>query len=120
MSLKLTGITIDNNNCTITNKIKFLCFGFIQKHFVKSKSENSMWEGTGRFVLKFRVILLLILATSTGFMAWHASKVELSNEFSRAIPLDNIKYIQYQSFKQKFGEDGNLMVIGMQTDRLFT
>lgn len=53
-------------------------------------------------------------------MAWHASKVELSNEFARAIPLDNIKYIQYQSFKKKFGEDGNLMVVGMQTDHLFT
>ncbi len=79
-----------------------------------------MWESTGRFVLKFRIVLLLVLAVTTAFMAWHASKVELSNEFARAIPLDNIKYIQYQSFKKKFGEDGNLMVVGMQTDHLFT
>lgn len=79
-----------------------------------------MWESTGRFVLKFRIVLLLALAATTAFMAWHASKVELSNEFARAIPLDNIKYIQYQSFKKKFGEDGNLMVVGMQTDHLFT
>lgn len=79
-----------------------------------------MWESTGRFVLKYRVALLLILAVSTAFMAWHASKVQLSNEFSRAIPVDNIKYLQYQSFKEKFGEDGNLMVIGLQTDQLFT
>ncbi len=79
-----------------------------------------MWESTGRFVLKFRIVLLLVLAATTAFMGWHASKVELSNEFARAIPLDNIKYIQYQSFKKKFGEDGNLMVVGMQTDHLFT
>ena len=79
-----------------------------------------MWESTGRFVLKYRIVLLLGLIVSTAFMAWHASKIELSNEFARAIPLDNIKYIQYQSFKKKFGEDGNLLVIGMQTDHLFT
>jgi len=79
-----------------------------------------MWESTGRFVLKFRIVLMLVLIVSTAFMAWHASKVELSNEFARAIPLDNIKYIQYQSFKKTFGEDGNLLVIGMQTDHLFT
>ncbi|MEO5999947.1 MAG: MMPL family transporter [Chitinophagaceae bacterium] len=79
-----------------------------------------MWESTGRFVLKYRIFLLLILAVSTAFMAWHASKVELSNEFSRAIPVDNPKYIQYQSFKKKFGEDGNLLVIGIQTNELFT
>jgi predicted RND superfamily exporter protein len=79
-----------------------------------------MWENTGRIVLKYRILLLLILGLATTFMAWHASKVELSNEFARAIPVDNIKYVQYQSFKKKFGEDGNLMVIGIQTDHLFT
>jgi predicted RND superfamily exporter protein len=52
-------------------------------------------------------------------MAYHASKVELSYEFSRAIPTDHPKYKAYQEFRKKFGEDGNLLVIGIQTDRLF-
>jgi predicted RND superfamily exporter protein len=78
-----------------------------------------MWESTGRFVLRYRVILLILLAVSTAFMAWRASKVELSNEFARAIPVDNPKYVEYQEFKKKFGEDGNLLVIGIQTDQLF-
>lgn len=78
-----------------------------------------MWESTGRFVLKYRVPLLFLLAASTAFMTWHASKVELSYEFSRAIPLDNPKYQQYQSFKKQFGEDGNLLVIGLQSNNLF-
>lgn len=79
-----------------------------------------MWESTGRFVLKYRVVLLLLLAAATALMAWQASKVELSYEFSRAIPVDNPKYLEYQAFKKKFGEDGNLLVIGIQTDKLFT
>lgn len=79
-----------------------------------------MWERTGNFVLRFRLPLLILLAVSTAFMAWHASKVELSYEFSRAIPVDNQKYLDYQAFKKKFGEDGNLMVIGMHSENLFS
>lgn len=79
-----------------------------------------MWERLGRFILKFRLPLLLMLAAITGFMAYHASKVELSYDFSRAIPINNSKYKAYQEFKKKFGEDGNLLVIGIQTDKLFT
>jgi predicted RND superfamily exporter protein len=78
-----------------------------------------MWGSIARFVLKFRLLLLLILAGATAFMAYHASKVQMSYEFSRAIPTDNPKYITYQAFKKKFGEDGNLLVIGIQTKKLF-
>ncbi|HEY8387909.1 MAG TPA: MMPL family transporter [Parasegetibacter sp.] len=52
-------------------------------------------------------------------MAYWAGKVELSYEFTRAIPTDNPKYQLYQEFKSTFGEDGNLLVIGVQTDDLF-
>ena len=52
-------------------------------------------------------------------MGWQASKVKLSYEFSRAIPTDHPKYIAYQAFKSKFGEDGNLLVIGIQTADFF-
>jgi predicted RND superfamily exporter protein len=49
-------------------------------------------------------------------MAYHASRVQLSYDFSRAIPTNNPKYKAYQEFRKKFGEDGNLLVIGIQTD----
>ncbi len=63
--------------------------------------------------------MLLVLAALTGFMVWQASKVQLSYDFSRAIPINNPKYKAYQEFRKKFGEDGNLLVIGIQTDKLF-
>ena len=53
-------------------------------------------------------------------MGYFASKVKLSYEFSKAIPTDNAKYIEYKAFKEKFGDDGNLLVAGIQTDSLFT
>ena len=79
-----------------------------------------MWQSLGRFILRYRLALLLILTALTAFMAYHASKVELSYDFSRAIPINNPKYKTYQEFRKKFGEDGNLLVIGIQTDSLFT
>lgn len=78
-----------------------------------------MWANLGRFILKNRWILLISILAATAFLGWHASKVELSYEFTRAIPLDNPKYQAYQAFRQKFGEDGNMMVIGVQTEGFF-
>lgn len=78
-----------------------------------------MWQWLGRFVLQFRLPLLISLLLITAGMGYLASKVELSYEFTRAIPLDNPKYKAYQAFREKFGEDGNLLVIGVETDRFF-
>jgi predicted RND superfamily exporter protein len=78
-----------------------------------------MWQRLGHFILRFRVPLLIGLLLITAFMGYQASKVELSYEFTRAIPLDNPKYKAYQAFRAKFGEDGNLLVLGIQTDSFF-
>ena len=78
-----------------------------------------MWRSLGLFVLKYRLLLLIILLLSTILMGYWAGKVQQNYEFGRAIPIDNPKYLEYQAFKKKFGEDGNLLVIGFQTDSLF-
>jgi uncharacterized protein len=79
-----------------------------------------MWKALGALVLKFRFPLLAILLVLTVFMGWHASRVKLSYDFAKAIPTDNPKYQDYQAFRQQFGEDGNLLVIGLQTGNLFS
>jgi predicted RND superfamily exporter protein len=78
-----------------------------------------MWESLGKIVLRYRAPLLVLLLAITGFMGWHASKVRINYEFATAIPTDNPKYIAYQAFRRQFGEDNNLMVVGVQTDRFF-
>jgi predicted RND superfamily exporter protein len=65
------------------------------------------------------LFLLIALLAVTGFMGWRASKVKLSYDFNSAIPTDNPKYKAYQEFRKTFGEDGNLLAIGVQTDKLF-
>ncbi|MEI9913071.1 MAG: hypothetical protein WDO71_27620 [Bacteroidota bacterium] len=78
-----------------------------------------MWHRLGQFILKYRFPLLFILMAITIVMGYWASKVELSYEFTRAIPTNHAASITYREFKKKFGEDGNMLVIGIQTKDLF-
>ena len=79
-----------------------------------------MWQRLGQLVIKHRLPLLILLFIGSGVMAFFASKVKLSYEFTRAIPRDNPKYKAYLAFKEKFGDDGNMLVVGVQMDQLFT
>ena len=78
-----------------------------------------MWRAIGQFILKFRVYLLIGLVAVTALMTFWASKVEMSYEFGRVIPSNHPKYQTYKEFRATFGEDGNLLVIGIQSDHFF-
>jgi len=79
-----------------------------------------MWHDIAAFIIKFRIALLIILLASTGIMGYFAAQVKISYDFTSAVPTDNPKYIEYQNFRKQFGEDGNLMVIGIQTKDFFS
>jgi hypothetical protein len=78
-----------------------------------------MWSRLANFVLQFRLPLLLLLLVITAVMGFYARQVSLSYEFSKAIPVDNPKYKDYLAFRQKFGDDGNVIVIGVQPKNFF-
>ncbi len=78
-----------------------------------------MWQRLGNFVIRYRLPLLILLFACTAVMGYFGSKVKLSYEFAKAIPKDNPKYIDYVNFRQIFGDDGNALVVGIQTDKLF-
>lgn len=79
-----------------------------------------MWYRLGQFILKYKIILLFVLLVSTVWMAFQASHIQMGYDFGKAIPADNAKYKEYLAFKQKFGDDGNTMVLGIETDKLYT
>jgi len=78
-----------------------------------------MWQRLGNFVIRYRLPLLIVLFACTGIMAYFGSKVKLSYEFAKAIPKSNPVYKDYVAFRQVFGDDGNALVVGIQTDKLF-
>ena len=79
-----------------------------------------MWHKIAAFIIKFRIALLISLLAATAIMGYFASQVKISYEFTSAVPTDNPKYVEYQNFRKQFGEDGNLMVIGVKTKDFFT
>jgi predicted RND superfamily exporter protein len=94
-------------------------FNVIKLPFICKNIFYHMWESIARLVLKFRLFCLIALLSVTAFMAYRASRVKLSYDFTRTIPTDNPKYKAYQEFRKRFGDDGNLLVVGVQTDKLF-
>lgn len=78
-----------------------------------------MWQKLAEWVLRYKIILLTLLLSGTAFMAWQTRKIELSYEFSKAIPTDNPRYQDYLAFKRQFGEDGNVLVIGVKDTAFF-
>ncbi len=83
------------------------------------RQRTIMWNILGRFILKYRIPLLILLLGATAFMVYKAKQLQLGYEFANAIPTDHPKFKAYQEFRKKFGEDGNMLVIGIQTDKLF-
>jgi predicted RND superfamily exporter protein len=52
-------------------------------------------------------------------MIYETCQIKLSYDFARVLPSDDPAYVGYMEFKQKFGEDGNVMVMGFSSPDLF-
>lgn len=79
-----------------------------------------MWQWLGKSILRYRIQLILVTIALTAVLGYQGSKVQLSYDFSRAIPTDHPKYLAYLDFKKTFGEDGNLLTVGFITDSYFS
>lgn len=79
-----------------------------------------MWNFIARSVIRYRLTLLILLAAFTIVLLYHARLVHMTYSNPQVIPTNNPKYAEYLSFKKQFGEDGNVMVIGIQSNQLFT
>src|SRR5882762_1898380 len=79
-----------------------------------------MWKTIGAKIIRHRVLFLVVLLGLTAFFAYHASKIELSYTYARALPVSDPAYIEYEKFKQLYGEDGSVLVIGFQDKDIFS
>lgn len=79
-----------------------------------------MWHKLAEFIVRFKVYCLAFLLIITIVMGYFAAQVKLSYEFTKAIPDDNPKFVIYKDFVEKFGVDGTTIVIGFNTDKLYT
>ena len=78
------------------------------------------WELVARIVLKNRILMLSIIALITVLLALQWKNIQFSFTEANLLPDDHIVNTEYNAFLDKFGEEGNLIVVGVKDDAFFT
>ncbi|MFN8114809.1 MAG: MMPL family transporter [Bacteroidia bacterium] len=78
-----------------------------------------MWKYFAGLLLRNKAVFTTVVLLITVLMGYETSRVELSYDFAQILPDDDSTFIEYQTFKKHFGEDGNVMVIGFKDKNLF-
>ncbi len=78
-----------------------------------------MWNFLVRLILRNRLTNLIVILLITIFMGWQATKVKMSYEMVRMLPESDSTSIAYEEFKNLFGQDGSVMFVGLQDERIY-
>lgn len=78
-----------------------------------------MWGKFSKFILHNRFLLLFLFGISTAFMAWKAAQVQLAFNAGKVLPLTDTAFTNYLQYKDTFGEDGAVLVLGIQSPSVF-
>ena len=78
-----------------------------------------MWTKIARFILQYRLPLLIVLGLITIAMGYLAQFVQMSYNFAKIVPDNDPDMVVYNQFKKTFGEDGNIVAIGIQDSSIY-
>ena len=78
------------------------------------------WELIARIVLRNRILMLSIIVAITVLLAMQWKNIHFTQTEANMLPDDDIVNIEYNAFLNKFGEEGNLVVIGVKDKTFFT
>ncbi len=78
-----------------------------------------MWSRIADSIIRFRLPLLGVIAIITAFMGYYATKVEMSYDFTRSVPLEDPDMIFLDKFRAQFGEDGNIIAVGFKDSAIY-
>jgi predicted RND superfamily exporter protein len=87
---------------------------------MKKKLKVGFWEFVARIVLKNRLVILGVIALITLFLALQWKNIQFSFSEANLLPDNHIVNREYNAFLEKFGEEGNLIVVGVKNDAFFT
>ena len=79
-----------------------------------------MWVKLADFIIKNRLLLILMIVAVTVFMGYNARKAELNYDFAKIVPKSDPDMIDFMNFKELFGEDGSILAIGIRDSSLYT
>src|SRR5579859_643395 len=79
-----------------------------------------MWDKIAAFIIRFRLLLIVVIGLITILMGYHATRVEMSYDLARTVPADDPEMVFLQEFKKQFGEDANVIGVGLQDSAIYT
>lgn len=78
------------------------------------------WETIARLILRNRIGIILVILILTYFFSLQWDKMRFTYTEANLLPDDHEVNINYNAFLKTFGEEGNLIVIGVKDSSLFT
>ena len=87
---------------------------------MENNKNNGFWERLAAIILSNRILILIAIVAITVFLGLQWRSLSLSYQEANLLPKDHIANVDYNQFLDKFGEEGNLIVIGFQDKTFFT
>lgn len=63
---------------------------------------------------------MIAIALITLFMGYKAQEIEMTYDFAKVVPSHDPDMEYFQRFKEMYGEDGNILVVGLQDSAIYT
>ena len=86
---------------------------------MRNKEKWNFWEFVSILILKNRIVLILLIVLLTIFLAGHWKNVKFTFTEANLLPIDHPENVKYSSFKNYFGEEGNIISIGLKDSVFF-
>lgn len=87
---------------------------------MKKKSTTGFWELIAGIVLRNRITILVIIFLLTVFLGFQSKNVGMTYNEANLLPKNHPANKDYTQFLNTFGEEGNLVVIGIKDNTFFT
>ena len=78
-----------------------------------------MWEKFASQILRKRHLIIVVMTVITLVMGYFASKTHMSYELAQMLPETDSTYIEFEQFKQQFGQEGSIMVLGVDDPKIY-
>lgn len=78
------------------------------------------WNTVARLILRNRTIFLLVITAITVFLATQWQHMRFSHTEANLLPDDHEVNLEYNDFVDRFGEEGNVIVMAVSDSTLFT
>jgi len=78
------------------------------------------WETIARLILRNRIGIIIVVLISTFLFGMQWDKMRFTYTEANLLPDDHEVNINYNTFLETFGDEGNLIIIGIKDSSLFT